>query len=1669
MSAKLSSTVPSPSIANLANKVINRLANSNNINSALQSTGHLTATNDSNVEEEDDDDSVDNDEDDEDAGIIRCICNYIDDDGFTIQCERCLVWQHAVCVGIVQSNVPDKYLCELCSPRPVDRKRANEIQRRRNGTLDRKREKSPSRRKPSVGRPRKQFGSTGSTQTEPGVNSQTSSSSTPSTAVSSGNSQRHSSKDQASSSAGGGSSGYGARSNATGLNASTETAGRKGKSTNSSSALPNGTNNGSPQSSGKQRPSGNSRTVSATVEDEDLDMESDSQDDAMDAYQFEFSSVDTNIVTSKAVQDVFRQVIAHFRQVQSRKRSLSLTSGVKLQELVSSNISKTSDNTTPTTHKDISIANSALTIPSAIAPSIPETPDLLAMSNGQSTLATMDASNVVSMERESLARPLMKTTVKHILSSTKSHPSPAPQYGLFAESNIGAGRFMLEFKGEVSLKSTYKSDPINQYSILATPKPFVLFHPQLNLAVDARRSGNDARFVRRSCMPNTEVKSIVVPGVQDQTVHLGLFAKVPIGKGQEITLDWDWNRDHLALQSLRSLNEKSKDGTSRKSAKDIRKAKYLVASTLYAQTDCACAKAETCILHQMWKDGSSESISRESELSSKGHRPKKVSPESTRQRHRARQETSGLESQDGNRSTGQETSEDELSSVAETSPRKKHPKATVKLESSSKKARHDAHSQHRGNRWDDQDSDSNSDDVRRRKQSNPDSHVSPSRRSSTTGQEMSAREMKVALMQIKKMEDRDFGQAGPGRLGPSSLTADSAKSKNSGLSLEQQSRRAAIPTPRSRAKESTRKHSTADEGNISIGDSGIDSDSNNGTLHRETASLTKGGLKRPRVNLEKRLQNGSQSSATSDSDRYETANRLTQRRSSTSIGKKQPYAAASRGRRMAENASGSPGPKDHSLQRRADRHSGSSSLETSFVSIVGNTSDEEEERIQRSDRRHQRENNLPKEILPVPSLKPSVLPCKKLWKLIYMKQRAVAEEEAREKAEEMRRKAEEVFDLKMEEEAVDVTEYSPTPDDAVAPVPSEASGVKDGSIPLDLPTQAMAPSMVPKDILNLFHEDVKPEPSRETLRKNSTTNSQTIDGPSMQHDQKPKDTDTLLTAVKGNQLEDKDVNGSCPMVQPQIINLGPHQATQTAEETQAGQTEPSISVNLSELPPTLPPTRMPIAESQDVEMVDANTAVNESLTHNVEVAASKEDLSLTKPEVIAIPKVKLSLQEYQRQRQEASLRTAASSDTKPSDPVDNRSQERGNDKDVMSDATVGGLDVDPVVDVEMGEHSRSTSKSETAAAEAPSREEGYYFKVGSSLPTPLVGLSPGAHAARPVSNDYFPVQPFSPTSLSVGPTPFSNLNLISSPPHPQTALSRADDARSPARSPVSLKLSSSTSPKSPGVRAGPSPGPTSPGWRTPKAQRASSPLAPGNTSFIAGHRPSSEEARLTSPRFHGPPSERSDRSSVAPLSLPQRERQLPLTSSAPYDGSYYGTGDEPIPYKRHGPLASPGAPSISRDYYKDERSRHRSMNDEEWGYNNMDAGPYGGYRGSRGAPPPPPRDRDRDRDRERERDRDSERDWNRDRRDRYDRRGDYPNNGGSGAPFYGPHRVPIGQGNMLGGHGRRSSREEPYGSDMYREHVPQSSTSTAPPAGHHSSSHLGDESSSGSQHVIRRP
>ncbi|VDN97260.1 unnamed protein product [Rodentolepis nana] len=66
------------------------------------------------------------------AVTIRCICGYNRDDGFLIQCTNCKIFQHAECMAPSSNSVlPKPYLCELCQPRPVMVSEAVGLQRRK--------------------------------------------------------------------------------------------------------------------------------------------------------------------------------------------------------------------------------------------------------------------------------------------------------------------------------------------------------------------------------------------------------------------------------------------------------------------------------------------------------------------------------------------------------------------------------------------------------------------------------------------------------------------------------------------------------------------------------------------------------------------------------------------------------------------------------------------------------------------------------------------------------------------------------------------------------------------------------------------------------------------------------------------------------------------------------------------------------------------------------------------------------------------------------------------------------------------------------------------------------------------------------------------------------------------------------------------------------------------------------------------------------------------------------------------------------------------------------------------------------------------------------------------------------------------------------------------------
>ncbi|NXX29965.1 PHF20 protein, partial [Nicator chloris] len=57
-----------------------------------------------------------------DFEIVRCICEVKEENDFMIQqCEECLCWQHGVCMGLLEDNIPEKYTCYICQDPPGQR------------------------------------------------------------------------------------------------------------------------------------------------------------------------------------------------------------------------------------------------------------------------------------------------------------------------------------------------------------------------------------------------------------------------------------------------------------------------------------------------------------------------------------------------------------------------------------------------------------------------------------------------------------------------------------------------------------------------------------------------------------------------------------------------------------------------------------------------------------------------------------------------------------------------------------------------------------------------------------------------------------------------------------------------------------------------------------------------------------------------------------------------------------------------------------------------------------------------------------------------------------------------------------------------------------------------------------------------------------------------------------------------------------------------------------------------------------------------------------------------------------------------------------------------------------------------------------------------------------
>ncbi|OMJ25691.1 SET domain-containing protein 3 [Smittium culicis] len=361
---------------------------------------------------------------DEDQGIIRCICGFIEDDGFTIQCENCLVWQHAICVNITQNNVPDEYLCEQCYPRKLNVKRAIEYQRQR---LDKEYRIVKENRK------------------------------------------------------------------------------KKRNSDGRAKSIDKKSSRFSDNSGTNSSPSRNDRDYSSSHNSSKFSTSSDSLAHFLD------HELNSCIVDSEEVL-------------------------IYIQNSISSN------------------------------PPDPQNPH-----------------NIFTSLHSSSINPFTNLHVKPI-----GNPR-YKQFGLFTSQKISSKQFISEYKGKLIFKSDYIAEPKSHYNTLRLPKPFVAFHPNLNLCVDARNDGNIVRFVRRSCRPNLSFSSLEVVDYPDPKIILGVYAKHDIEEGEELTLNWSWEDDQLPTIPKSDHS----DSSSYLSTTEGRRLCKIWRQSFYG-TKCNCSKGSYC-------------------------------------------------------------------------------------------------------------------------------------------------------------------------------------------------------------------------------------------------------------------------------------------------------------------------------------------------------------------------------------------------------------------------------------------------------------------------------------------------------------------------------------------------------------------------------------------------------------------------------------------------------------------------------------------------------------------------------------------------------------------------------------------------------------------------------------------------------------------------------------------------------------------------------------------------------------------------------------------------------------------------------------------------------------------------------------------------------------------
>ncbi|CCF55573.1 hypothetical protein KAFR_0A01350 [Kazachstania africana CBS 2517] len=112
--------------------------------------------------------------------------------------------------------------------------------------------------------------------------------------------------------------------------------------------------------------------------------------------------------------------------------------------------------------------------------------------------------------------------------------------GVYAVQNFQKNDLIMIYPGLIDFQKSYIDDPENEYKVWGTTRRFILFHPHWPIFIDSRNKNSKIKYLRKSCQPNVELKTIKV----DDTIKFVIAAIEEINIGDELTISWQWDLRH---------------------------------------------------------------------------------------------------------------------------------------------------------------------------------------------------------------------------------------------------------------------------------------------------------------------------------------------------------------------------------------------------------------------------------------------------------------------------------------------------------------------------------------------------------------------------------------------------------------------------------------------------------------------------------------------------------------------------------------------------------------------------------------------------------------------------------------------------------------------------------------------------------------------------------------------------------------------------------------------------------------------------------------------------------------------------------------------------------------------------------------------------------------------